>query len=109
MSKLDKVQKYIEKGKELDLLKLFHDKDKEVRLAAIAGAGKVGKDDSFNALIILLTDEDADIRAQAATALGALRNSHGDAHLRYCLGKETDAKVAAAIRNALALLHEEGR
>ena len=48
MSKLEKVEKAIEKGKEAALIKLAQDKDEEVRLAAIAGMGKIGKDDSFN-------------------------------------------------------------
>ena len=39
MSKLEKVEKAIEKGKEAALIKLAQDKDEEVRLAAIAGMG----------------------------------------------------------------------
>ena len=58
MSKLEKVEKAIEKGKEAALIKLAHDKDEEVKLAAIAGMGKIGKDDSFNAIVPdMLTDE----------------------------------------------------
>ena len=51
MSKLDKVTKAIEKGKEAALIKLAGDKDEEVKLAAIAGMGKIGKDDSFNIIV----------------------------------------------------------
>ncbi len=105
MSKLDKIQKDIEKGKESALIKLASDKDKEVRLAAIAGMGKIGKDDSFNAMVpSMLIDEDPDIRAAAATALGVMKNAHASAHLRYYLEREKDEKVVAAIRSAIAAL-----
>ena len=40
MSKLEKVEKAIEKGKEAALIKLAHDKDEEVKLAAIAAWGR---------------------------------------------------------------------
>ena len=55
MSKLEKVEKAIEKGKEAALIKLAQDKDEEVRLAAIAGMGKIGKDDSFNFIAVSYT------------------------------------------------------
>lgn len=105
MSKLEKIQKDIEKGKESALIKLSKDKDKEVRLAAIAGMGKIGKDDSFNAMVPdMLTDEDPDIRAATALALGVMKNAHASAHLRYYLEREKDEKVTAAIRTAIASL-----
>ena len=58
MSKLEKIEKYVAGHKEEKLVKLAQDKDQEVRLAAIAGLGKVGKDDGFNLLITLLSDGD---------------------------------------------------
>ena len=71
MSKLEKVEKAIEKGKEAALIKLAQDKDEEVRLAAIAGMGKIGKDDSFNFIVPdMLTNDDPKVRATAAEALG---------------------------------------
>jgi len=105
MSKLDKIQKSIEKGKEAPLVKLANDKDKEVRLAAIAGMGKIGKDDSFNIMVpSMLLDEDPDIRSAAALALGEMKNPHASAHLRYYLEREKDEKVADAIRKAITSL-----
>ncbi len=101
MSKLDKVQKYVDKSKEAGLIKLANDKDKEVRLAAIAGMGKIGKDDSFNVLISMMADPDPDIRAADAAALGAMKNEHADAHLRHRLELESDARVTQAIKDAL--------
>ena len=41
MSKLNKVEKCIQKGKDEELVKLAQDKDLEGRLAAIAGLGKM--------------------------------------------------------------------
>ncbi len=105
MSKLEKVEKAIEKGKEAALIKLARDKDEEVKLAAIAGMGKIGKDDSFNAIVPdMLTDEDPKVRAAAAEALGVMKNEHANAHLRYYLEREKDPAVIAAMRGAIASL-----
>ena len=91
MSKLEKVEKAIEKGKEAALIKLAQDKDEEVRLAAIAGMGKIGKDDSFNFIVPdMLTNDDPKVRATAAEALGNMDNEHASAHLRYYLEREKD-------------------
>lgn len=106
MAKLDKIQKCVDKRKESALIKLAHDKDKEVRLAAIAGMGKIGRDDSMNDLIGMLHDADADIRAACATALGEIKNDHAEAHIQYQLGKEQDEKAQQAMKNALVMLRE---
>ena len=107
MSKLDKVEKAIEKGKEAALIKLAQDKDEEIRLAAIAGMGKIGKDDCFNFIVPdMLTNDDPKIRAAAATALGEMDNEHASAHLRYYLEREKDATVITAMKNAIAALNK---
>ena len=107
MSKLDKVTKAIEKGKEAALIKLAGDKDEEVKLAAIAGMGKIGKDDSFNFIVPdMLTSDDPKIRAAAASALGEMENEHASAHLRYYLEREKDATVITAMKNAIAALNK---
>ena len=94
MSKLEKVEKAIEKGKEAALIKLAQDKDEEVRLAAIAGMGKIGKDDSFNFIVPdMLTNDDPKVRATAAEALGNME-------------REKDPTVIAAMRNAIAALNK---
>ncbi len=107
MSKLEKVKKYVESKKEGKLLKLVHDKDQQVRLAAIEGLGKVGKDDGFNALITLIADENGTIRAASARALGELGNEHAVAHLVYRMEHETDQEVISAIKNAISTLHDK--
>lgn len=103
-NKMDKIAKCIEGGKESGLLKLAVDKDKAVRLAAMAGMGKIGKDESFNLMVTMLTDEDSEIRAAAATALGDMKNEHASAHLRYRLDKETDPAVLTALKGAISNL-----
>lgn len=106
MSKLDKVEKAIEKGKEAALIKLAGDKDEEVKLAAIAGMGKIGKDDSFNAMVPdMLTDSNPKVRAAAAQALGVMKNEHASAHLRYYLEREQDPSVVAALKGAISALN----
>ena len=60
-----------------------------MKLAAIAGMGKIGKDDSFNTIVPdLPTDENPKVRAAAAEALGEMDNEHASAHLRYYLERE---------------------
>ncbi|HIS68757.1 MAG TPA: HEAT repeat domain-containing protein [Candidatus Gallacutalibacter stercoravium] len=108
MSKLHKIEKCIEKGKEQELMKLAYHRNKEVRLAAIDGMGKIGKDDSFNQLITMLQNRDADIRKAAAQALGTLKNDHASPHLHYLLDREKDETVKEAIVSALDELHRGG-
>ena len=68
MGKLEKIEKCVQKGKEDELVKLVHDRDKNVRLAAIAGLGRAGKDNACNVLITLLLDDDPEIRSASASA-----------------------------------------
>lgn len=104
MGKIESIAKNVEKKKEAPILKLIGSKDKSVQLAAIEALGKVGKDDSFNALIVRLTDDDADIREAAAKALGAMGNDHARAHLQHALSKENNAKVEAALKHSIEQL-----
>lgn len=104
MSKLAKVEKLIEKGKEDGLLKLVNDKDAEVCLAAIAGLGKVGQEAGANALITLLHSADAAVRRASAEALGNLGVARADAPLSHAMDIEKDPEVAKAMHNALANL-----
>lgn len=102
----DETEKtYVTGRKERKLVKLARDKDQQVRLAAIAGLGKVGKDDGFNLLITTMADSDPKIRAASARALGELGNEHAVAHLTYHLGQESDKEVVAAIKSAITALH----
>lgn len=107
MSKVDKVQKLVQKGKVADLVKLTKDKDQAVRLAAIARLGETGKDEACNELISMLTDQDAEIRASAAAALGTLGNSHAQTYLRYHMEHEKDSRVAQAIKDGISKLNQK--
>lgn len=106
-NKTEKIQKLIEKKNEKGLIALVGDKDKQVRLSAIAGIGKVGTDDGFNCLVPMLGDADPEIRAAAASALGALGNIHARAHLSFHMKSETDENVKAAIQNALGMIRDD--
>lgn len=105
MGKLEKIERCIQKGKEDELVKLVHDHDKAIRLAAIDGLGKAGKDNACNVLITLLLDEDAEIRAASAAALGVLGDPRAHTLLLHHLSVEKDAQVAAAIKAAVGKLH----
>lgn len=105
MGKLEKIEKYVQKGKEEALIKLVHDRDKAVRIAAISGLGKAGKNDACNVLITLMLDDDPEIRAASATALGVLGNPRAHTLLMHHLGTEKDAHVIVAIKSAVGKLH----
>lgn len=102
MGKIEKIQKLAGKGKGEKILKFVGDKDKEVRLAAIAGvAGMIEDEDVRNTVVRLTEDGDPDIRKAAITALGSGRGSYVETRLRYCLTHEKDEKVLQAVRDAL--------
>ena len=101
---LNKVAKAIEKNNEQALLKLVNNKNKEVQLAAIKGLGAVAGEDSNNYLISNLRSPDADIREATAVALGNQGYSHAHEFLSHQLKIEKDARVAAALSEAMRKL-----
>jgi HEAT repeat protein len=105
-SKTEKINKLVEKKKAEKIIPFLNDRDGAVALAAIAGLGKAGGDDAYNALIPLLRSNNAAARAAAAQALGELGASQGRTHLSYHLAQEKDEKVREAIRGALDRLPE---
>lgn len=103
MGKIEKVEKLVEKGKTDKLAAMAQDKDKEVRLAAIEGLGKIPlTEDSQNILIRMIEDPDPEIRKAIVTSLGLSGDSYVETHLRLLLSQEKDVDVVAAIREALA-------
>lgn len=101
-NKMDKVAKAIEKNNAGMLIQLAENNDPSVRLAAIAGLGKVGGDETSNCLITLLHSEDKATRLAVAQALGELGDMHTKAHLAAQLSKETDPEVHEAMSKAMS-------
>ena len=86
--------------------KLAQDKDLEVRLAAIAGLGKMsGKDTACNALISMMTDPEPKIRAACAEAMGQLGDDRAATPPRHPPEQEKDPQAAQAMHSALSALH----
>ena len=81
-SKDKKIEHAIEKKNPAGVIGFFEDKDENIRLMAIDAAGKIGGDDCMNALIPLLHNSDAKVRAAAATVQAAVRKAmqvfHGE-------------------------------
>ncbi|MCD8132022.1 MAG: HEAT repeat domain-containing protein [Lachnospiraceae bacterium] len=103
MGKIDKVSKLVEKGNADKLASLAQDKDKEVRLAAIEGLGKVTQtENSLNTLISMEDEPDPEIRKAIVVALGNSGDSYVETHLRLSLTHETDESIKTAIREVLA-------
>lgn len=107
MSKVDKVEKYVKKGKVDKLTVLAHDTDKEVALAAISGLEKmISNEQSMNTLVGMLENENPEIRKAAVTALGSSSGSYVETQLRYCIGHETNLEVLQAAKDAMARINE---
>lgn len=107
MGKIEKIEKLTQKGKVGKLISLAGDKDKDVRVAAIAGLGKLAEnEDSLNALIGMMENEDPDIRKAVVTALGDSKGSYVETKLRYCMSHEKDSQVLEAAREALKKIRE---
>ena len=103
MGKIEKIEKLAGKGKSDKVLKFIQDKNKEVRLAAIAGVSGMIEDENVRNTIVGLTgDADPDIRKAAITTLGTGSGSYVETRLRYCLTHEKDEKVLQAVKEALA-------
>lgn len=100
-NKMDKIAKLAEKGDAAKIAALVGDKKMDVCLAAIDALGKCKGDDPFNALVPLLHSQNADVRAHAASALGALGDPRGRAHLDHQRKNEKDPAVLKAVEGAL--------
>ncbi|MDO4339990.1 MAG: HEAT repeat domain-containing protein [Eubacteriales bacterium] len=102
MSKLEKIRKYVEKGKADKLIAITHEKDKEIRIAAIEGLGDlIGSEKALNTLVAMLDDQDADIRRAVVHALGKSEGSYVETQLQYCLSHEKNETVLETARESL--------
>ncbi len=98
---LSKIEKLVEKKKDGELAKLTASKDEAVRLAAIAGLGKVRGEAGFNALVSLLRSPEPKVRIAVANAMADYSDTKLRAHIEHLLKSEADPQVIAALHNAL--------
>lgn len=109
MGKIDKVNKLVEKGKTEKIVALVHDKDKEVRLAAIEGLRSVPEtEDSVNALVAMINDTDTEIRREVIISLGYTQDSYVETQLRHRLTAENDDSIKEVIRESLDRMRDAG-
>ena len=101
-NKEQKIEKLVEKKNAAGLIRFINDKDSVIALKAV---GQVKGDDSYNTLISLLRSPRADMRAAAATALGALGDQKARAHIDHLSKTEQDSVVLEAMKQALSKLH----
>ena len=75
----------------------------------IEGLGQIGKDAACNTLITEIDDEDPEIRAAVATALGEIGDEHTATHLSYRNSRETEEKGASGDPRSARKNRERGR
>ena len=100
-NKMEQVEKAIEKKNAAKLIKLCEDSDQEVRMAAIAGLGSVGGDETSNYLVFHLKNPNPKVRIAIAKALGILGDMHTKAFVSAQMNKEKDPDVREALCKAL--------
>jgi HEAT repeat protein len=100
-NKMNLVEKAIKKNNASSLIELCGNKDQEVCLAAIAGLGSVGGDDTANYLVSHLQSTEPKVRIAVAQALGVLGDKHTKAFVVAQMNKEGDPDVREALSKAL--------
>ncbi|MGI6316765.1 MAG: HEAT repeat domain-containing protein [Christensenellales bacterium] len=98
------VEKMIEKQNLKGLVKASKSKKKDVRLAAIAGLGKVSGDDAFNRLVGCLFDNDPDIRIAVVKAFAEKGDRKAAAHIAHQIQMEFDQGIIDEMHVALKSL-----
>ena len=104
-NKEQQIEKLVEKKNAAGLIRFINDKDSVIALKAVEALGQGKGDDSYNTLISLLRSPRADMRAAAATALGALGDQKARAHIDHLSKTEQDSVVLEAMKQALSKLH----
>jgi len=105
---VQKVEKWAQKKKISKLIsKGLQNDNKEIRIATIAALGKCGDETAMHQLIALLRDPDADIRAAAAEALGAMANPRSLEFVKQAMNNESDEKVREKAKLAANQIREK--
>lgn len=109
MGKIEKIQRFVEKGKVDKLAAITQENDKEIRMAAVDGLGKLIENEmALYALAGMMDDPDADIRRAVVLALGNGNGSYVETQLQYCLDHEKNGQVLEAAREALKKVKGNG-
>ena len=102
---LKKIEKLAQKQNAEKLIEFVHDKHPQTRLAAIDALGQCKDEAAYNALIALVHDPDAGVRAHTILALKVMGDPKARVHIEHQKTLEKDADVLAAIHEALQTLH----
>lgn len=102
------VEKMITKQNLKGLVEASKSKKKDVRLAAIAGLGKVGGDDAFNRLVGCLYDNDQDVRIATVKAFEEKGDRKAAAHIAHQIQLERDQSIIDEMHRALKSLQSLG-
>ena len=106
-NKIQRIERLAEKKKPGKLSKFLRDSDASVRIAAAKASGEIGGEQAFNDLILLLRDDNTEVRRAAAASLEKMKDSKARAHLNAALKAESDEETKKAISHALGALREE--
>lgn len=103
MGKLEKIEKFADKGKVDKILPFLQDADRQVSLRAIQTLGKfTSQMDVMGALAGMMDDGDVVQRKAAAAAFASAEGSYAESVLTHQIEKEKDAGVLEVIRESLA-------
>ena len=105
---IEKIEKLAQKGKAEKILAFLKSKDKETRLAAIRALGKCHDNEeavnNLTSMMNMVTDKEE--RIALFESLGQLGKEQSFFHISHYVDKETDPDVAAAMRKAMAMIHQ---
>lgn len=111
MTKTEKIMKYASKKKAAKIFPFCKSQEVEERIAAATALGMIDTDESYNQLIFMLHDQDSNVKAAVAKALGEQCRSSASEFIRHELEKCDDAvfhEAAQATLNKIQKTYGEG-
>ncbi|MGI5899734.1 MAG: HEAT repeat domain-containing protein [Christensenellales bacterium] len=105
-SKQDKFNKLADKGKVLKIVPFIKHQDPELREQAVRALGRVGTDESMNALIGALHDRVLPVRMAVLESLVAIKKPMAAEHIKHAYGATSEPEFVEACKNALSVFAE---